>query len=495
MIDREMAVHYNGVVVGARSRWYKLDGIYASSIGYRESFVEFGFTVIATSHAEFVALTKNVENAFRRPHGRLQISLLNGVLVDLGHDQNTGFNAQPAIIKRGDDKDTGRSRFYRVRIDFEMPADTGAEEDTGLREATIDQAYSSSRRRTVTFGGLYTATGTTSARAQYEGGASDYCDGILSGFGGTFELVEEPQAETDAENKTCQWQRVYEEVKFAQSSGSTNDAAIVRQDLRIQRRRLAPGDTFSTAGGDVPGSDAVDPGTGTTTQAVRLVEITANYSAWLRSDQTTDIKGKYESTIKPWIVSQVEAIQDGTLALIDEQLEPQYDDNRISAVLIFHVNSGGGDILEREVTIEDMQESGLTRLGVWSGNPLEKYEYQRPTKVLRTTTVRSRFIGVRGPGFAANQGIAAADAANSNAPVLRPGSTSGTRWGDVTRTSSATPKLMGLDGYEFATTEIVATVVRELFKPRQGGTGGAITGGGPAGEVTQGPGRLGISAR
>lgn len=483
MFDREMAVHYNGVVVGGQSQWYKLDGVHTLRIGYAQSSIEFSFTVLGSDDTEFVQLVKQVEERFRRPHGDLKISLYSSVLVDLSHDDNTGFNADPAIIKVGSPKDTARSRFYRVRIDFEMPADTGAEEDTGLREATIDQSYSPSRRRTVSFGGLYTANADNSARAQYEEGAADYCDGILDGFGGDFELVEEPQAETDAENKTCRWRRVYEEVKFNQSSGTTDDDAIVRQDLRIQRRRVAPGDTLSTFGGDASGGVGAS-GTAPS-ESVRLVEVVANYDAWIRFDKTTDMPGKYESTIKPWIISQVEQLQDGTVALTDEQIEPHYDDNRFTAVLTFLVNSGGGDVvLEREITIEDNQESGITLVGVWTGDPMSKYRYQRPTNVLRTTTLRSVVVGVKGPGYAANQGIAAADNAAGNAPVLRPGDSVGIRWVDVTRTSSTSPRKIGLDGYSFETTEVNAVVVREAYKPHQSnavtpgqpGTAGAITG-------------------
>jgi len=487
MLTRELAVHYGGVIIGGGSQSYRLDGYYRSEIGYERSFVEFDFVVTASSHPEFVALVKAVEDEFRKPNGRLRVTIHNSIVVDLSHETSTGFNARPSISKSGGKKDTARSRSYRVRIDFDMPADTGEEVSSGLRESTVDLSYSPSRRRTVTFAGLYTALGSADARDVYEANADSYCDDILSGFGGTYELVEEPLVEADAQDKQCRWRRVYEEVVFGQGAGSTDDAAIVRQDLRIQRRRMAPGDTLNTYGGDAggpaPGGSA---GTSTAQPTNRLVEVVANYDAWIRSDQTTDLVGKYDSTIKPWILQQVESLVEGKKALVDEQVEPQYDDNRISAVLTFHVQAGGDAApLEREVSIEDTQESGETLVGVWSGNPLEKYKYQRPTRLRRTVTLRLVIPGVKGPGYAAAMGFDAADAANANAPVLRPGDTGGTTWAEVTRTSRSVPKVRGLDGETLETTEIHASVTRELYKPRQSSGGNAVTHGGrPAGAVT-----------
>ena len=89
-----------------------------------------------------------------------------------------------------------------------MPADNAP--TVGIRESSVNIAYSPARKRQVTFTGVGTAISGTDARAQYESIISTYCTGILATFGGTYELGEEPLTQMDYEDKTISFTRVYD---------------------------------------------------------------------------------------------------------------------------------------------------------------------------------------------------------------------------------------------------------------------------------------------
>lgn len=470
-IEREMAISYGNILVGGPSRFYKLDGVHSLSIGYEESVVEFSFVVVGSDQPEFVSAVQAVETTFRKPHQTLQIRLASAKLLKFSHAESTGFSARPEIIKAGGPKDTGRSRAYRVRIMFGMPASTGAEKSSGLREATIDVAYSPSRRRTVSFSGLYTAVGSSGARAMYDSGASLYCLGELGTLGGTYELSEEAQVEADEQDKECRWTREYDELIFAQGSGATDDEDITRQELRIERRRVAPGDTQSLGSSSGSGGAGQPTSTGLGA-AERIVEITARYDAWVNAARTTNLKTKYDSGLKSWITDQAGEIQNGALVLVSESVELIPDDNRISATLVFHaLPAGENAALERTVTVEDNQDTGRKIVGVWTGDPMSGYLYQGHTKMLRTITLVLIEAGASDVREAMSRGLTAADSARGQ-PLMNPGSGDG-QWIEMSRNASALPRVRGLDGDVLSTTEIRARIVLEMYKPH--GDGGGTT--------------------
>ena len=487
-MERELSIRYGSAQIGGNSTFYKLDDVHRIEVGFARSVVEFTFVVVADFQPDFAAACRAAENTFRKPDQACVVALNAANLLDFSHAKSTGFNAMPTIIKAGGPKDTGRSRSYRVRIEFGMPADTGAEGAEGLREATIDCSYTPARRKTVTIAGTWTAIDTTTGRSQYEDEIENYATTVLGLFTGTFELVEEPQTEGDDTNKLLRFRRVYQEIIFGQGSGATGDADIVRQSLRIERQREAPGDTRETFGGNVAGAPpAQGVGTSVNPGAVRLVRVAASYDCWINAENTTDLESKYDNTIKAFIVAEAKKVQDGTYALVEERVEYDRDENRISAVLTALVLAvGENQLIEREVSAEDSHPTGRVLVPVWSGNPLEKYLYQGPAEVRRTVSIRSLVPGLVSLGDAVNRGLNAFSDFEAQGPLLATGDASRGIWVEMMRTSRVVPKELGLDGDTFQTTDILTTIVAELAILRQGGRGAVTTGGAgrPAGEVT-----------
>lgn len=478
-----------------------LTDVSTQMIGYEQAEVNFKFEVADQDEATFGRKLAAAESIFRTP--RMDFSWLNGAtdILPLKHADGTGFDAEPSIEKR-EDKHTGRSRVFTVRIKFGLPADVVKTE--GRRDSTINVSYSPSRRRRVTITGVWTVIPprTNQARAQYELSIATYCTAVLTALGlssTTSELAEEPSTAHNDTNSTLTFTRVFDEIIFGQGGG-TNDSAIVRQSFKVAREKVAPGDTPT---------------------CFRLATLVVSYDAWIDKTVTTDLKGKYES-IRNWIVQQARTtLSGGVAALVADKPEYDFDDNRIHATLTI-MASTGGNIFENTVTTENYDEYGGVLVPVWDGNPLTKYDYQGPARKLKTITKTYKVLGGGTAGsaggngaiglnvqFAEGSGIgvgvaggfsfpgggsfsifgeasgAAVSALAAAAQGLPngdpgPGGANGVQQGQgglqqmpVSWRLSTTPKQMGIDGFTIDYQEVTSVEVFELFvRPNGGGGGG-----------------------
>lgn len=488
MRNRELTIRYGGLTIGGVSRSFLLDRFHQIETDHETTSVSFEVVVTAPTQQIFASYCRQLETQFRLPYQDLKITQGASTLLDLGHDAGTGFDAQPTVRKVGDQEvDSGRSRRYAIRVALGRPATTGAEPAVGLREGTVDVKYSPSRRRTVTIGGTVTCNGSTDAREQYEAIATSYCSSVLTALTGTFELVEEPSTTASHTGKTMRFVRIYKELIYGQPS-ATDDPEIVDQSLRISIREDAPGD-FRGFGGSRAAGASNSPGTGglvaTTTNVpiVRLQTVTAQYAASVDAEETTDLEGKWSDRIKDWIVGKVRALVEGTLALIEEQPEFDFDENRISGRLVFLLSGKNSDVVESSLRAEDNQECGTVLVGVWSGKPLEKYRYQAPSTFRRTITWDVVVMGIADLGQAGARGENMAKEIQGQPVFARPGDPSSGKWATISRSHSVAPKRLGKDGVEFDQTRISAMVVQELYiekaavTPSTGVGGGTATGG------------------
>lgn len=449
-VTRELKITYGTLVVGGTTDRL-IDSYIQHDKGYVTSSVEFSFVITAATAAAFKTEIDLVELALRTPRSDFKVELGVELLLDLTHSTNRGFNANPTILKRESIADTGRSRRYTARIEFGMPADNVG--TSGRRDSTVNVAYSPSRRRRVTISGVYTALPTaTAARAAYEAAIAAYATAVLSALTGTYELAEEPTSEADDQNKTLTFTRVYDELIFSQA-GAADDTAIVRQSLKIARQKVGPGDSPT---------------------ATRLVILQATYECWIDKNITQDLTGKYASPIRGFIVTQAQSVLGGgSVALVDERPEFDFDDNRISVTMTLMGQAASG-ILEHRVTTEDSDQFGVVLVPAWTGDPLSKYRYDGAATKQRTKTTVTRVFGnvagapnvaaaaIGGGGQGPNQNKPAGgqQAAGAEAPPANELTTA-----SMSKRVTRTPLRMGVDEFQFDVTDFETVEVFEFYKP------------------------------
>lgn len=440
LAPRTLRITYGSFTVGSSSV-YQIHKKYREQIGYEASNVEFDFLVVGSSAAQFATRIAAVEAAFRTP--RLDLAIANGsnTWLSLTHTTNTGFDSDPVVIKREDPADSHLTRIYTVRINFGMPADNVG--TSGRRWHTVNVAFSPSRRRTVTITGVYTAIGGTLSRAQYNANIAAFAASVLTALGGTYELAEEPITQVNSTDRVINFTRIYDEVKFSQAGAVTDDARLVRQQLRVTRRRDAPGDSVPPSG-----------------QVRRLLTLDVSYSAWVDFDVSTDLEGLWDDTIKPWILTTVQSrLGLAAVAITMERPEWNYDDNQINASMTLLAATDLG-IFSYSVTTEDDRLPGVVLTGVWLA-PLSKYPYQGPETWRRTITIQAEVFGTSAP--------------SSFKPRLGHGS----GYRIMQHKIGHKPKRYGVEPNTIDVTELTETIVIEFFDtPSTITVGGGGRGGG-----------------
>lgn len=398
---RELSITYNGLTFGGSSaRQITEYSIHEEE--YTRGHFEFEFVTSAATEAAFATEIIAVRNAFRTPRQDLVVTQGSATLLSRKHSDNTGLNTTPTITKDGDPADTGRSRHFRARVDYELPADNVS---TNFRRwSTVNVNYDASRVRIVTIAGTYTANssdGTTGSYSQYGAQIAAYATTVLSGIdaSATWEKIEEPQVTRDETDKITEFSVSYREIIHNQATGVVNDAAIIRPSIVITRERMTPGDsagisirfgsssqglTAPGVGGDtVAEIGIINPGGGTNVAPQRPTILTVTYTASIDQDQTTNIPAKWTSTIKPFLISEARSVAGTGVILVEER--PNFGDlylNQFSATMVFH--SYTSTILSQRIEVSDSTSYGKRLAGVWSGDPFDYYEFPGPAVRLKT---------------------------------------------------------------------------------------------------------------
>tara|TARA_Y100000310_G_scaffold344879_1_gene460221 strand:- start:4030 stop:5391 length:1362 start_codon:yes stop_codon:yes gene_type:complete len=437
-VDRELAITYGAISIGGTTDRL-IDGYVRIEKAFATASVEFDFVISATTESAFATEISAVEDAFRIPFKDLLVEQGSSTILDLKPSTDTGLNTQPVIMKSEDIKNTGRSRKYTVRIDCEMPADNAP--TTGIRESLVNVAYSPSRRRMVTISGVGTAIAGTDARAKYEAIIGTFCTSILTALGGIFELGEEPITESDYDDKTIRFSRIYDELIYSQGGGADH-ASIVRQEINVTRSQVGPGDSRGPS------------------QVERLVNLACSYSAWVDKDVTQNLDGLWKS-IKSWVYNQIKTtFASGSIAVIESAPSYDFDNNRIT-VSIQAVGSTGSLLIEYRETSKFSMMSGIILVPVWSGDMWEKLEYQGPKQIKKTTTIVKRLINMGG-----DRQIPITSAGDYD--VGRFGIGGGMDWIPVSLDETSTPLVIGTDNETLDVIDITTVKVEEGFHSRRG---------------------------
>ena len=479
----ELSLVYGSVTVGGSTARQITDWTRDEHDYERGSF-EFEFVTTTVTEDAFQIELDAIRDEFRKPRLDLVVTQGSKTILSRKHSNNTGLDTAPTIVKDGDPADTGRSRHFRVRIAYDLPADNVS---TNFRRgATIRVEYSPARRRTVTISGIYTANssdGTTTSDAQYLAQIASAETTLLNTVDSTaiWERTGQPQIEYFETRKLCRFTRVYREVNVAQALGASNDDTnIIDPHLEITVQQVAPGDSIegsvslgansgSTLGStQVMGADKTTAGVSDT--IVRPIVITATYDAAINFDGTTDLRALWLSTVRPWIINRIRAHSPGTvIVIIDEQ--PAYE--------IYENHIGGSmqcvgyttTMLRQRITYEDMTMHGRILEPVTGSDPFSYYDFQGPAvrqmivteereQLVSTTNARSYVMGL----------------------YASPGSTFGAlgdRWVLVSRNPKTDIRVQGLSGANkenVATTTIVTIFqFRNRKRPSTANAGG-VTG-------------------
>lgn len=487
--NSELTITYGSVTIGG-STARKIDS-YKREIVDEHDYVrgafEFSFITTAATDAAFATELNTIRNEFRKPRLDLTVTQNSSTILSRKHSDNTGLDTFPHIIKDGDAADTGRSRYFRVRIEYELPADNVS--TSFRRGATVVVNYSPSRRRTVTITGIYTANstdGSTTADAQYLAQIAAAETTLLNMVDSTvtWERVGQPQIEFFETRKVAHFTRIYREVNVSQSLSALDDAEIIDPQLIITRNRIAPGDSFEAGlsyfgGGSsapsFPGNttpqDPSAPGTPVGKANVkRPVFVTMTYDCNV-DISNTNLNQKYLSTIRPFLINNAGGAQGASgVVILDEKVDFDRYENRISVVM--QCIAYETKIIEQEITYQDISADGYILVPTTSADVFSYYEYPGPA--VRQMVVTERRKEVVDSGMTAQKAIQAAyEGPGRFANAL------GDKWRRVSREPEVKVLTQGLDGASQRTiahyTIVAVFQFRNLKAPSRANAGG-ITG-------------------
>lgn len=452
-VSRELEVSYGKITVGGSSTEYILTDVHTVRSGFLTTAVE--FTFIVQSSGSLDQAIQDVEANFTTPDLDLVIRNGSATLLSLRQSDNTGLDAMPAIVKRGDVSDTGRSRLYVVRIELGKPGKRAGVD--GLRQNTVTVNYDPSRRRHITIAGEFTAFGQNGARTMYGAKIDALCSAALSAYTGTFELALETKMLT-VNDKSATFSRTYDEVIYDQGGGGLANTSIVRQSLVLSKNenRATP--------------QSPDAQTWITSSAV--------YDCWIDKTVTQDLTGQW-SGIKSFIVSKVSTLLGGgTTVLLSDEPRFDYDNNRITATMQFA--TAPGEVLEYTFTVTDDVQLGEVLIPVWNGKPLARYRYQGPAHYLRTvseTMLQGIEMTMSDVGGKHASGAATGKSAPSIGGIASDINKDAT-WVLLTRKVSKTPRIVGIGANTQLLTAWNATSVYEKIEevgPTTPSGGGGVT--------------------
>lgn len=430
-VIRDLKITYGGFIVGS-STDRLIDGYSHVERGFELASTEFSFIITSSSDSGFSSEIIAVESAFRKPRQDCLIEQGSSTLFSCSQSGNTGFDANPTVVKFEDLADTGRSRRYSVKIEFGQPADNLG--TLGRRGATINVAFTPARKRKLTITGTYTATPGPPVKTAYENynaNVETFADTqkLLVDPTIKWELIEEPKVEFFETNKVLDFTRVYQELILSDAglepiTPPLDDPEIVNQVLRITRERQGIESTVSQIekqgfdndanppvnspggvnSGEFPTLTSDTPRPENVSQNVeKPMRLLVTYEAWIDKTLNQAIATKWIEKIKPWIIERVKDTRDGsgngTVAIINENPEFDRTDNRITATMEFHA-VGNSQLLEQTITTEDSDmDFGFVAIPAWTGNRYSRYVYTGFATKRRITSEKRRVLGTSGSGF------------------------------------------------------------------------------------------------
>lgn len=369
---RELTIAYGALTVSP-------DGHYRWSDQGDAFSLDFSFLVNGASVSTFATNLAAAKAAFRKPYQDLVVTLGGQTVLSFTSAAGTGLETKATILTEEHIAQTGRSARLTVRIVGGRPADNVT--TPGLREYGISVGYTPNRRALVTISGVFTSSGSSSARTVYLAAIDALASAAKSALGiSTWELIGEDPTAGSYHEQTLTFSRTYHEIKFGQG-GSGDDTTIFEQNLRVGFRKTsaknAPGGPYTFLG-----EDGYSSRMGTADPAAPLMEVSATYSAWVAFG--TDCFSKWTS-LRSFVISQMRASSGGSFAPVSEDVAVEKDDNKLTASISGVAVLTG--VVSREFSVREDTDFGIVRVPAWRGNKYTKYAYQGPATDRWTRTL------------------------------------------------------------------------------------------------------------
>lgn len=377
-MSQVLTITYGSLVLGLgqANSDYNLTGKYSFQHDYDRFSLEFEVVVSNATRATFLASEAALLAAFREPDLTLVVKLSATTRHTFSPTANTGFNIRASARRAPGQDTTPNSCRYVCTVSGELPATkTGR---AGRRGGSVDVSTSPAGRRTCVITGTYTALSNKAARTQFEAEVDDFCDDILTDLGGTWELVDTPNARADDENKVITFVRRYEEIKRTQAAGVLDHPALVQPRLTFDRVKTSPEST--TALGTV----------------APLVELVARFTASVKfasAAELEDVDTLIEEVVRPHVLAEAERVAGGgTVVVMREAPSFDREENVVSLTVAMVVDTGA-TFLRASVEVNDSIDRGVILKPMWSGDPYARDEYQGMASHVRVLTRKSIRVG------------------------------------------------------------------------------------------------------
>ncbi|HYE91759.1 MAG TPA: hypothetical protein VEA38_12095, partial [Terriglobales bacterium] len=232
--------------------------------------------------------------------------------------------------------------------------------------------------RTYVITGMYVKSGATGSKAYYTANIGTLLGSIETALTGTWERGESTY-EQDSSDKFTRFAATATELIHNQSSAGTDHAALKGARITVSRTHLAPGDADSSVS--------------------RPVELRIAYDTGVDKSVSTNLKGLWNDTIKPYLLSYARGLTNGGPAALT-RVTPDFDPtrNRISATIELLVFEGSSILARRVRTVHD-REFGRLLWPVWNGDPDAFEEFGGHSKKLLIVSEETLWLGA--PGAAA----------------------------------------------------------------------------------------------
>lgn len=338
------------------------------ALGYTEFSITFDVVVRNATRSTFLASEAALLAAIKAPDQKLEVFLGAATRHTFDPAANTGFNARGTCAELGGELRTANSAHYRCTITAQLPADLSGRD--GRQTSTVTVEATPAGKRTVVIEGTYTALSSNSSYAQYVASVGTYCDGVISALGGTYNLISEGTGgrggfSYDDQNKVLRFRRVYEEVFYRESLAGGDHASIKGAQINIDR---------TTPENRGPPGFGVRP----------LERLRASYSATI-DRSVTDIKGLYESTVRPLLLAELQNVSGGTVVVVGETPSYVPTENVLRVVLDVACDLGGS-FYSASLRTQDYLRHGKILVPVWSDDPYARDLYRGPATHVKTVT-------------------------------------------------------------------------------------------------------------
>lgn len=464
-ITNPWSITYGDVTVGGESASFQINGPYSISKTFTTVQLSFTVIVVAEDYESLQARSDELETAFSKRDQSFSIDLDGSTWTyTFGTD---ALNTTATISKPGTaEVDRGVARAYTCTIDAELPAN----DQDGLRDLRVRVNYTPSRQRIVTMTGTYTAQSGGTATNAYLDGFDAEATTILSALDGsaTFELGPESH-EQDRNNHVCSFSREYVELLEDQLQG-TRDANQIRD------HRIAFTELFSSPGDSRAG-------------VYRLRRVLADFSCAIDIEQTTDVKGTYDSSVKEHLKQLFQSNFDPQVfAIEDERITYDETSKRLNAAVTFlYQKDGGNPVVEVSQSLSYREARNIDYTPVHGGGELDMYADNGWATVQRVWERTVVAIGDERPAFriAGNPNFLTAEdfsqgVAGASDVLSSSGGVNASGWNVISNESKVMDNYIG-DPSEtqmklFVLTE---TVVEQYSKKPDvsGGRGGPVSGG------------------